>query len=103
MIERAQTNKGLMLNKPGALSRADVKALFDITDWPDFDGRTVLAMNKVLNEHEMLPVLFTPMMAKEAGILRVYNGHVIGPSVQGSCSGLIGPQTFFRAAFDTGF
>ena len=77
MIDAHRRTSGLMLTKGGALSRADVKALFDATEWPDFDRAAVLAVNKVLNEDDVLPVLFTRMMAKEAGLLRAYKGRLL--------------------------
>ena len=103
MIERAQANKGLMLTKGGALSRADVKALFDATEWPDFDRATVLAVNKVLNEDDVFPILFTRMMAKEAGLLRAYKGRLLATK---RAKELLQPDRapdLFRAAFETVF
>ncbi|WP_131114803.1 hypothetical protein [Lichenihabitans psoromatis] len=103
MLERAQANGGLMLTKGGALSRADVKALFDATEWPNFDRETVLAINKVLNEHDVLPILFTRMMAKEAGLLRAYRGRLL-PTKR--AKELLQPEKasdLFRAAFETVF
>lgn len=103
MIERAQATGGLTLTKGGALSRADVRNLFELTEWPDFDRGMVLAVNKVLNEEDVMPILFTRLMARQAGLLRPYKGRLLATKrarelVQPSrASGL------FQAAFETVF
>jgi hypothetical protein len=50
MIERAQALGGLTLTATGALSRADVLAIFDAMSWPGYDKAHVLEMNRLLNE-----------------------------------------------------
>jgi hypothetical protein len=76
-IERAQASGGLTLTLGGALSRADTKALFDITEWPDYDRASVLAVNKVLNEDDVLPIQFTRMVAQDARLLRAAKGRLL--------------------------
>lgn len=103
MIERAQANGGLTLTKGGALSRADVKALFDATEWPDYDRAAVLTMNKVLNEDDVLPVLFTRMVAQEARLLRSYKGRLLATKRGTELLDLTRASDLFRAAFETVF
>ena len=103
MLERAQDNGGLVLTKGGALSRADVTALFDATSWPDFDRATVLAVNKVLNEQDVLPIHFTRVMAKEAGLLQAYKGRLVATK---RTKELLRPERapqLFKLAFETVF
>lgn len=70
MIQRAQATDGLTLTTTGALSRADVRALFDAMSWPGYDKDNALAMNKVLNEADVMPVELTRLIAQTAKLLR---------------------------------
>jgi len=70
MIQRAQAIKGLTLTATGALSRADVRALFETMSWPGYDKANALAMNKVLNEADVMPVELTRLTAQTAKLLR---------------------------------
>ena len=70
MIQRAQALAGLTLTATGALSRADVRALFDAMTWPGYDKAQVLSMNKVLNEIDVMPVEVTRLIAQTAKLLR---------------------------------
>ncbi|WP_210250957.1 hypothetical protein [Methylobacterium sp. WL8] len=70
MIARAQALAGLTLTATGALSRADVRALFDAMTWPGYDKAQVLSMNKVLNEIDVMPVEATRIIAQTAKLLR---------------------------------
>ena len=77
LLERAEANGGLMLTNGGSLARVEVKALLDGMDWPDFDRAAVLAVNKVPNEEDVLPILFARMLAHEAKLLRRYKGRLL--------------------------
>lgn len=70
MLARAQETGGLMLTATHALSRADTRALFDALVWPDYDKAEVLAVNKVLNEADVMPVETTRLIAQAAKLLR---------------------------------
>lgn len=70
MITRAQANGGLTLTATHALSRADTRALFDALVWPDYDKDAVLAVNKVLNEADVMPVEVTRLIAQAAKLMR---------------------------------
>jgi hypothetical protein len=70
VIERAIAQGGLPLTAAGALSRADTRALFDLIDWPDYPKNEVLAVNRVLNEADALPVHVTRIVLQVAGLLR---------------------------------
>lgn len=70
MIAHAQANSGLTLTAKHALSRADTRALFDNLVWPDYDKTEVLAVNKVLNEADVMPVETTRLIAQAAKIFR---------------------------------
>jgi hypothetical protein len=70
MIERAAAQGGLPLTAAGALSRADTRALFDLINWPDYPKNEVLAVNRVLNEADALPVHITRIVLQVAGLLR---------------------------------
>jgi hypothetical protein len=70
MIERAIAQGGLPLPAAGALSRADTRALFDLINWPDYAKNEVLAVNRVLNEADALPVHITRIVLQVAGLLR---------------------------------
>ena len=70
VIGRAAAQGGLPLTATGALSRADTRALFDLIDWPDYAKDEVLAVNRVLNEADALPVHITRIVLQMAGLLR---------------------------------
>jgi hypothetical protein len=70
MLTRAQASGGLTLTATHALSRADTRALFDALVWPDYDKEEVLAVNKVLNEGDVMPVEVTRLVAQAAKLLR---------------------------------
>jgi hypothetical protein len=70
VIERAVSQGGLALTATGALSRADTRALFDLIDWPEYAKNEVLAVNRVLNEADALPVHVTRIVLQVAGLLR---------------------------------
>jgi hypothetical protein len=70
VMERAAAQGGLPLTAAGALSRADTRALFDLIDWPEYAKNEVLAVNRVLNEADALPVHVTRIVLQMAGLLR---------------------------------
>ena len=65
---------GLVLTPAGALKRADVRHVFDRTEWPGYDKATTLAMNKVINEDDAYGVLFTRIVLQAARLLRKRSG-----------------------------
>jgi len=89
MIRRAQGINGLTLTATGALSRADVRALFDAMSWPGYDKGNALAMNKVLNEADVLPVELTRLIAQTAKLLRKREKRLLATK---SGSGLAEPE-----------
>uniref|UniRef100_A0A9E7ZXV6 Uncharacterized protein n=1 Tax=Bosea sp. NBC_00436 TaxID=2969620 RepID=A0A9E7ZXV6_9HYPH len=70
LLERAAQGGGLVLTPAGFLKRADVRHVFDQTEWPGYDRATTLAMNKVINEQDAYGVLFTRVALQAAGLLR---------------------------------
>ena len=70
MIQRAQAQGGLTLTATGALSRKDVRAIFDAMSWPGYDKANALRMNKVLNEADVMPVELARLTAHTARLLR---------------------------------
>ena len=77
MVERVVASDGLMLTARGSLTRADISALFEAMDWPDYDKDSVLAVNKVLNEADVLPIQFTRIVAQETKLLRPRKGRLL--------------------------
>jgi len=102
-IERAQASGGLTLTLGGALSRADTKALLDITEWPDYDRASVLAVNKVLNEDDVLPIQFTRMVAQDARLLRAAKGRLLPTRRATTLLDPSGMSDLFRTMFETAF
>lgn len=101
MIVRAIAGKGLALTAKGNLSRADVGALFAELDWPDFDKEMTLALNKVLNEHDVYPVHMARIVAGEAKLLRRHKGRFLATN---RAKVLIQPgqeAALYRAVFET--
>jgi len=101
MIVRAIAEKGLALTGKGNLSRADVAALFAELDWPGFDRETTLALNKVLNEHDVFPVHMARIVAGEAKLLRRHKGRFLATN---RAKVLIGPgqeTALYRVVFET--
>lgn len=70
IVERAHSLGGLTLTATTALSRADVRAIFDTMERPGYDKAHVLIMNKVLNEADVMPVDLTQLAAQVAKLLR---------------------------------
>ncbi len=101
MIARAIAEKGLCLTATGNLSRADVGALFAELDWPGFDKETALALNKVLNEHDVFPIHIARIVAREGKLLRKHKGRFLATN---HAKALIGPGAeagLFRTVFET--
>ncbi|MGO4740839.1 hypothetical protein AB4099_30200 [Bosea sp. 2KB_26] len=74
LLALAVETGGLALTPAGALKRADVRHVFDRTDWPGYDRATTLATNKVINEHDAYGVLFTRIVLQAARLLRKRSG-----------------------------
>lgn len=70
LMERAAAQGGFRLTPAGFLKRADVRPVFDQTDWPGIDKAAVLAANKVINEEDAYGVFFTRIVLQSAGLLR---------------------------------
>lgn len=101
MIVRAIAKKGLALTAKGNLSRGDVAALFAEFDWPGFDKEMTLALNKVLNEHDVYPVHMARIVAGEAKLLRRHKGRFLATN---RAKVLIGPgqeAALYRVVFET--
>jgi hypothetical protein len=103
MIERAIANEGLALTATGNLSRADVRALFDVIDWPDYDKDMVLAMNKVLNETDVMPIHVARIVAQEGRLIRKRKSRILATKL---AKEMIAPgqeAALFRTIFETLF
>lgn len=74
LLDLAVKQGGLVLTPAGFLKRADVRHVFDRTEWPGFDKATTLAMNKVINEQDAYGVLFTRVALQASGLLRKRDG-----------------------------
>ena len=74
LIALAVEKNGLALTPAGALKRVDVWHVFDQTEWPGYDKADILAVNKVINEHDAYGVLFTRVTLQAAGLLRKRSG-----------------------------
>ena len=74
LLDLAVKQGGLVLTPAGFLKRADVRHVFDRTEWPGFDKATTLAMNKVINEQDAYGVLFTRVALQVCGLLRKRSG-----------------------------
>jgi hypothetical protein len=61
---------GKFVSVAGALSRANTRALFDLIDWPDYAKNEMLAVERVLNEADALPLHVTHIVLQVAGLLR---------------------------------
>ncbi|RYF28203.1 MAG: hypothetical protein EOO23_07570 [Comamonadaceae bacterium] len=74
LLALAVEKGGLVLTPAGALKRADVRHVFDRTEWPGYDKADILAVNKVINEDDAYGVLFTRIVLQAAGLLRKRSG-----------------------------
>ena len=101
LIARAIAEKGLCLTATGNLSRADVGALFAELDWPGFDKETVLALNKVLNEHDVFPVHIARIVAREGKLLRKHKGRFFATNRAKVLIGQGQEAALFRVVFET--
>lgn len=70
LLERAVAQGGLVLTPAGFLKRADVRHVFDQTEWPGYDKADTLRMNKVINEQDAYGVFFSRIALQAAGLLR---------------------------------
>jgi hypothetical protein len=48
-----------------------------MTEWPDYDRASVLAVNKVLNEDDVLPIQLTRRVAQDARLLPAAKGQLL--------------------------
>ena len=103
MIQRAQALAGLTLTATGALSRADVRALFDAMTWPGYDKAQVLLMNKVLNEIDVMPVEATRLIAQTAKLLRKRQRRLLVTNAGAALAHEEQAGDLFRCLFETMF
>nr|WP_042672061.1 hypothetical protein [Methylobacterium sp. B34] len=103
MIQRAQAIDGLTLTATGALSRADVRAIFDAMSWPGYDKVNALAMNKVLNEADVMPVELTRLTAQTAKLLRQRDKRLLTSKVSGALAEPEAAPELFARLFATIF
>lgn len=90
LLALAVEKNGLVLTPAGALKRVDVWHVFDQTEWPGYDKGDILAVNKVINEHDAYGVLFTRVTLQAAGLLRKRSG-VLKATKAGKA--LLAPET----------
>lgn len=101
LIERAVANDGLTLTATGNLSRADIRVFFDELDWPDYDKESILAVSKVLNELDVMPVHIARIVAQEGKLLRKHKSKMRATRLG---KDMIAPDrdvALFRTAFRT--
>jgi len=103
MIQRARANNGLTLTATGALSRADVRTLFDAMSWPGYDKANALAMNKVLNEADVLPIELTRLTGQTAKLLRKRDKRLLASKVGGALAEPEAAAELFARLFATIF
>lgn len=103
MIQRAQAHSGLTLTATGALSRADVRALFDAMIWPGYDKAQVLSKNKVLNEIDVMPVEATRLVAQTAKLFRKREKRLIATKAGAALGRDDQAGELFRCLFETVF
>jgi len=76
LLHSAIAAPGLKLTATGNLARTVVAEMIDRFAWPDFDRAKAFRFNKVVNEHDFLPLLFIHQLAEAAGLLRKSKGHL---------------------------
>lgn len=103
MIDRAKALSGLTLTATGALSRADVRALFDALIWPGYDKAQVLAGNRVLNEIDVMPVEATRLIAQTAKLLRKRQRRLLATKAGAILGREEQSSELFRCLFETVF
>ncbi|MCJ2022099.1 hypothetical protein MKK84_32650 [Methylobacterium sp. E-065] len=103
MIQRAQALAGLTLTATGALSRADVRALFDAMTWPGYNKAQELLMNKVLNEIDVMPVEATRLIAQTAKLFRKGQKRLIATKAGAALGREEQASELFRCLFETVF
>ena len=103
MIARAQALAGLTLTATGALSRTDVRALFDAMTWPGYDKAQLLLMNKVLNEIDVMPVEATRLVAETAKLFRKRQRRLLVTKAGADLAHEEQASDLFRCLFETMF
>jgi hypothetical protein len=103
IIQRAQSVGGLALTATGALSRADVRAMFDAMSWPGYDKANALVMNKVLNEADVMPVEITRLTAQTAKLLRKRGKRLLATKVGSALAEPAAATELFARLFATTF
>lgn len=103
MMDRAKALSGLTLTDTGALSRADVRALFDALAWPGYDKAQVLAGNKVLNEIDVMPVEATRLVAQTAKLFRKRQRRLLVTKAGAALGREEQANDLFRCLFETVF
>lgn len=70
LLGRAANRGGLKLTATGNLSRAVVREMVDVIEWPDLDKNELFALNKVINEPDFLPLHFVRILLQGTKLLR---------------------------------
>ena len=74
VLQKASSGPGLKLTQTGNLSRSVVAEMIDLLCWPSFDKERMLAICKVVNEPDYLPLFFLHDLLRSAGLVRRHRG-----------------------------
>jgi hypothetical protein len=76
-LRRAAEGRGLKLIATGNLSRAAVKEMSGIIDWPGYGKDELRRYHKVRNEPDFLPLHFLRILTQAAKLLQTYRGKLV--------------------------
>ena len=74
LLEAASKGDGLKLTATGNLARAVVDDMRDRFEWPGYEKSSTLALYKVVNEPDFMPLHFIRITTAHAGLLRRRKG-----------------------------
>jgi hypothetical protein len=75
LLQAGAEGPGLKLTAKGNLSRAEVSRLVDRLDWPGFDKARYFEFHRIINEQDVLPLLFVRHLAETARLARRHKGY----------------------------
>ena len=77
LLRRAAEEGGLKLTATGNLSRAVVREMCGIIEWPGYDKNELFCYSRVINEPDFLPLHFIRVLTQSAKLFRMYRGKLV--------------------------
>lgn len=77
MLELAEAPSGLKLTATGNLSRVAIAKLIGVCNWPGFELERIMAVSKVLNEQDVIPLRYLRLLLTDLQLLKKKGGALV--------------------------